>query len=71
VCDSKHSFDECFLLLTPIVPNDPNVKNIGVTICNMAMPPLLYVQWSALKFNRPTGPALMLDKDVRDAIGFW
>src|SRR2546421_12635581 len=64
----NNRFYECLLLFPSIVSNNPDIQNMGISICSMAMLPFMNVKWSTLKFNRPTHSILMPDKDIRNAI---
>src|SRR5207245_10758071 len=65
-----HRLYECILLCPSIVLNDPDIQNLRMTICRMAMLPFMNVKWSTLKFNRPTHSMLMPDEDIRNAVRF-
>ena len=68
---SNYSLYKCFLLLTPVITNNPDIHNTCIAIRAMAMSPLFYIEWRTLKFNCPALAIGMCDKYIRDAVRLW
>src|SRR5579863_666630 len=41
VCSSKNGFNECFLFLTPIIPNNPDIDDVCLAVGSMPTLPFI------------------------------
>src|SRR6266849_1313027 len=68
MCRSNDGFDECFLLLAPVIPNNPDIDNICTAISRMPALPLVQFKRRALKLNHPTLFVSMSHKDIGNTV---